>query len=822
MRRRDKGYIMDLISTINEALDYLIETKVGDDTSLYDDCNVAIHAIVNKIREVLDDESIMKYNDLLNNLVIVGEEISSRNLSNGYTILSELLFRIEKEEAHYEVVFLPYKASMWDSLESIWKAVSEDSNCICHVIPIPYYDKDKEGKFGDYHYEGNQFPDYVPITQYEEYDLAIQRPDIIYFHNPYDKFNKLTSVDPNFYSEQLKAYCSCLVYVPYFLVMESLPEDFTILPALFHADFVMVQSDEIANVYKKNYVGNDIDKFIPLGSPKVDGILNRNRNENEILDIPKEWIDKIDNKTVLLYNTHISNAMSGGQELIEKITSTIQYLDKQQDVVLLWRPHPLSISTMSRMNTKVLDCYYKLIEEFKKKDNTIYDDSSNLQRALLISHGYYGDISSLVPMYEAMKKPILIQNMNIIGANNHGKAKLSFTSCIQDGDRIWFSADECNGLFCFDTIREENVYIGEFLGEGNDMYLYSDIVRYQNKLVCIPRSATSIGVYDMETSEFSSIVLEECKTGQSNKKFMQGIMYDNYIYMIPGTCEYILRMNMISGEMEYNKDWIELITSDYRNEKDIYFRYDRYIDGHTAWIPSCSASIILELNLKSFQVKIHDLSKTKLDIRRTYHHITYHKGYYYLLPRQHGAIVRVSIMDGEIIEWKEYSRYPKKFKSGTYPFAFAKVIEDRFYIFPLQGNMTLELDIDSGKILESDFFAKSKDGLQYHSNPWKENEKSPYIYSNSAYQFICVENKEKKVIPMSYPNEWDHLDSRSLRSKKVVSESILFENNITSLKRYIELVRDNRKEEWKPESMVYDSIKDSVGMKIHEFVMGAI
>lgn len=47
-----------------------------------------------------------------------------------------------------EVVFLPYKASMWDSLESVWRAAGQDENCDAYVVPIPYYDKNPDGSFG--------------------------------------------------------------------------------------------------------------------------------------------------------------------------------------------------------------------------------------------------------------------------------------------------------------------------------------------------------------------------------------------------------------------------------------------------------------------------------------------------------------------------------------------------------------------------------------------------------------------------------------------------------------------------------------------------
>ncbi len=57
-----------------------------------------------------------------------------------------------------EVVFMPYKASMWDSLESVWMEADADTDCEAYVVPIPYYDKKPDGTFGELHYEGNQFP----------------------------------------------------------------------------------------------------------------------------------------------------------------------------------------------------------------------------------------------------------------------------------------------------------------------------------------------------------------------------------------------------------------------------------------------------------------------------------------------------------------------------------------------------------------------------------------------------------------------------------------------------------------------------------------
>ena len=87
-----------------------------------------------------------------------------------YKLLAQIADSLEHEvKIRWEVVFLPYKASMWDSLESVWKAAEADEECDAYVIPVPYYDKHPDGTFGEYHYEKDLFPEYVPVTSYLDY-----------------------------------------------------------------------------------------------------------------------------------------------------------------------------------------------------------------------------------------------------------------------------------------------------------------------------------------------------------------------------------------------------------------------------------------------------------------------------------------------------------------------------------------------------------------------------------------------------------------------------------------------------------------------------
>ena len=208
--------------------------------------------------------------------------------------LRKLLVRVENSINHEiriqrEVVFLPYKASMWDSLESVWKAADEDPDCRALVIPIPYYDKNPDGSFGELHYEIAQYPEEVPVMGYESYDFEARHPDVIFIHNPYDEGNFVTSVPPFFYSKNLKQFTDKLVYIPYFILAEIDPSDkeavegmehFVTTAGVMNADRVVVQSEAMRQIYVDVLTRHTDEslrptwekKILGLGSPKVDRV----------------------------------------------------------------------------------------------------------------------------------------------------------------------------------------------------------------------------------------------------------------------------------------------------------------------------------------------------------------------------------------------------------------------------------------------------------------------------------------------------------------------------------------------------------------------
>ena len=351
--------------------------------------------------------------------------------------ISRVIDKIEKSvnedvRVYKEVVFLPYKASMWDSLEGEWKKLKDNLEIKTFVIPIPYYDKNPDGSAKEMHYEAELFPKDVPITDYNNYNLKQRHPDVIYIHNPYDECNYVTSVHPYFYSKNIKEYTDELIYIPYFVLDEISPDDeraikniehFCIAPAIFHADKVIVQSENMRKVYIENLVRNVGEntrtvwekKIFGWGSPKLDKVKN---TKKEDIVIPDAWKKKIFDKEgkakkVILYNTSVSAFIENGSKMIDKMKRVFEIFKNNPEVVLLWRPHPLVTATLDSMRPEISQEYRKLIEEYKNADFGIYDDAPDLNASIALSDAYFGDRSSLVQLFKAVGKPIMIENVNV-------------------------------------------------------------------------------------------------------------------------------------------------------------------------------------------------------------------------------------------------------------------------------------------------------------------------------------------------------------------------------------------------------------------------
>ena len=54
------------------------------------------------------------------------------------------------------------------------------------------------------------------------------------------------------------------------------------------------------------------------------------------------------------------------------------------------------------------------MKKYQEEGWGIYDDTADVDRAIVLSDAYYGDGSSVVQMYKETGKPIMMQNVEIV------------------------------------------------------------------------------------------------------------------------------------------------------------------------------------------------------------------------------------------------------------------------------------------------------------------------------------------------------------------------------------------------------------------------
>lgn len=174
--------------------------------------------------------------------------------------LKKVKLAIEKDFKR-TVLFLPSRYEQLNSFQALYEALYQMEDVECKIMPIPYFDRLGDGALGEMHYEGEEFQKRFPILNYKDYNFASERPDCIVLLSPYDEYNQVFSVDPFFYSKNMKNFTNKLVYIPSFVTDEINPKSeedgkafgnmdyYVTMPGLFHADFTIVQSEDMKKAY---------------------------------------------------------------------------------------------------------------------------------------------------------------------------------------------------------------------------------------------------------------------------------------------------------------------------------------------------------------------------------------------------------------------------------------------------------------------------------------------------------------------------------------------------------------------------------------------
>lgn len=632
-------------------------------------------------------------------------------LFNTWTFMKEEISQIKEK---LEVVFMPYKAAMWDSLESVWMAADSDPDCDAYVIPMPYYDRNPDHSLGTYHYEADLFPKYVPLTHYDEYDLEKRQPDVIYIHNPYDWANNATTVDTRFYSDKLKKYTKCLVYIPYYSTSGHMAEAQEKCLAYYTADYIVTQSEKYRKFFDPALPEK---KFLPYGSPKFDRTIRICNNPPEP---PADWKEKMNGKKVYFYNTSLGGMLGDTEKFFNKMAYVFDCFEGRKDACLLWRPHPLFESTIDSMRPNYRSVYDRLKQYFIEEGLGIFDDTPDITTTIALCDAYIGDsATSVTSLFGVAGKPMFLINNAIHHLPQEDDWKSGILCGFSQNNGDEYKVVQGNKLYRAKNRDYHYHYVCDLKSYSGGGYYQYTVFPYKDKHYICPRNAQDILVLkDGKIVEKIELVREVEQPGA----FFGATILGEFLYLFPNKYPAIVRMNCETGNIQYIRGYNDIFVKwlpelgEWRIGVVAALPWDHYLK-----IYSPTKDEILVIDNKTGRVEITSLGVS--------HHcgcsgVTYDGTDWWFLPYTGRTITRWNEKSNQI--W-EYSDFPEEFVCTNVPHGytcedrpFAGIFFHKQYVYfsPLWGNVFLRLDKNTGKIetWEPFFPVQEKPQSDYFSN----------------------------------------------------------------------------------------------------------
>lgn len=836
MRKSQKNQVQGFVELLHEAHEEIktnLEKKLINQTlELLVQCQegaVQLGEFIEKIEGTgFPTVSLLeRYCDLVYS---IHEDILNNNEDKGnrfYKKLRKALLGIENSikndiSVRTVAVFLPYKASMWDSLESVWKAADEDPDCDAYVIPIPYYDKKSDGTFSQMHYEGEQYPEYVPITWYKNFDFDACHPDMIFIHNPYDHCNYVTSVEPFFYSYNLKKYTDCLVYIPYYTTAGGMSEAQALCPAYLYADYIVIQSEK----YRKYFDASIPDeKFLPFGSPKFDRVINICKN---LPEAPEEWKDMMHGRQVYFYNTSINGMLANTENFLKKMEYVFGMFKRREDVCILWRPHPLLETTFDSLRKEYKDKYIEIKNKFIEEEIGILDTTPDIENTIALCDAYIGDGgTSVTSLFGVAGKPIFILNNNIHslpeeddwrgeiirGVYPYGQNQWYVTQ----GNKLFYSK---NNDFHYEFFCDLSCYSG-----GN---YYQRAIEFEDKVYICPGNAQDILIVSKDKT------IEKIKL--QNFVEQHGVFYTSLqvgckIFILPNRYPAVVCFDMRTHEVNY----LSGINDIYMNQ----ISGERRFGGVCVWnnslcIGSPNGSKVLRICADTLKI-----TEYNIELEGGILGIVAEKNVLWITPYEGSTLCCLNLKTGSVkkynvgLEGFQCIQRPQGYECSIRPFSIPIFYNTKIILPPLWGNKFISIDQETEEIEEWKFpiqiNSKGKNGYflslstGYFAYKVKDSIFRYYYNSERKIYDVDIITEEVKEVTISFNKEELKCHEPGFMETSQWMQYSCYENSFNSLKDFLDNnITGNQFEAQKQIdsfSQINMSINGDCGEKVYQFIL---
>ncbi len=560
MKKAEKDNLLDLINTITEAIPVFEEYFEADRFDVLKDSLSLCQTVARDAFDLIDKvigrtDELRTLSKIYENIFLLTGSSKRREDEFHYLIkeiksdITSLLIGLDKFSVVNDIVFIPTEAKFWDCFESIYLSFKDDERFNCIVMPAPYYERIGKLYEPELKYDSSDFPKDVKITLVDEYDLEKNKPSVIFINNPYDDNNDRVSVIPEFFSKKLKQYTDNLIYIPFEMNGGELNKSVVFQPAFENIDYLVTQSEEQIKQYLQ--FGMDKNKILPLGSPKVDYAVKKQ----------KEYVvDEFKNKKVVFFCLTLDYVLKNGFKALEKVTHIFNFVKHNENVVLILRTDPKLDDLIQLHAPMLFDEYKKTHNLFISVDNIINDTKSIYSDIIVKCDAYVGVQSPHVHLFGVLGKPIFLLDNNLI---DYSIADISSSNALVHENTLYSFNKNINALMNINLESGDVNYISKVSTEIEySKHLYGDVLLVNNKLFFSPYLANDVAIFDIEKNEFERIVIKKDNNIDSKQKFSKMKIIGNQVIFTPVFYSCVIGIDLDTLEVSYSTNINEFMLVD--------------------------------------------------------------------------------------------------------------------------------------------------------------------------------------------------------------------------------------------------------------------
>ena len=416
------------------------------------------------------------------------------------------------------------------------------------------------------------------------------------------------------------------------------------------------------------------------------------------LPLQEPFIQKADKtwKKIIFYNIGLSPMLAGKEKLLDKMEDDFRIFKEYKDeVVLLWRPHPLLAASMEGMLPELQERYENIVERYKSEGWGIYDDTADLNRAMVISDAYFGDGSSVLLLYETTGKPIMHHLLDFFSTSTK---LFKINQAYYEDNQIWCTMFYDPYLYKIDMETKEISIVTSIL-DDDPLDFNINIFPYKDSFIFLQSNTHVMIIMNRTTLHKSKykIPFEIVYPLSFGLKFANVIVFNDNIYIFGLNYRGIVKFNLITEEFSVIDEFLNDLKITNHNDKLCIYDYVKIEDK--LYLPIANANAVLEFSLNDEKFKIHYVG----DENQRYIAGAWDGSNIWLAPRngQIGDIVKWNLKDHTVKQYKK----PLKKNELVSSFLFDSIfkIDNSIIIMSSRGtNINLEINLDTEEITKFD------------------------------------------------------------------------------------------------------------------------